>query len=51
MGQLAAGATQRAAGQSTSDDGFVWWQLDDESWVRDDVINALGDCRSIPDME
>ena len=51
MGQLAAGATQRAAGQSTSDDGFVWWQLDDESWVRDDVINALGDCRSIPDVE
>lgn len=50
-GQLNAGQTHRAAGQSVGADGFTWWQLDDESWVRDDVINAQGDCRSVPVVE
>jgi hypothetical protein len=27
-----------------SEDGFAWWQLSDESWVREDVVSVEGDC-------
>lgn len=50
-GQLTSGSSPRAQGQATGADGFVWWQLDDESWVRNDVVNAQGDCKSVPVVE
>ena len=31
-------------------DGFTWWQLTDESWVRNDVIVVTGDCDRVPTL-
>lgn len=47
-GQLAAGSSEHITGKVVGEDGFIWWQLDDESWVRNDVIQLLGDCREVP---
>ena len=47
-GSLEGATTSLVIGQSTDNSGFVWWQLEDESWVRDDVVNARGDCQSVP---
>jgi hypothetical protein len=48
-GQMEAGTIMRAIAQEEAPDGFIWWQLEDETWVRDDVINAQGDCLNIPE--
>jgi len=50
-GQLSAGASQRAIGRTTGSDGMTWWQLETETWVRDDVIDAVGDCVGVPQVE
>lgn len=47
-GQLTAGTIMEVIGKTTGDDGFTWWQLDDDSWVRDDIVNVSGDCAGIP---
>jgi hypothetical protein len=31
-------------GREVGADGFVWWQLEDETWVREDVVNVVGNC-------
>ncbi|MDQ7034111.1 MAG: hypothetical protein Q9P01_04550 [Anaerolineae bacterium] len=38
-------------GQTVAVDDFRWWQLEDESWVREDVIIITGDCSNIPEIE
>lgn len=50
-GQLSAGTILLATGQAESSDGFTWWQLEDDTWVRDDVVNASGDCANIPGID
>jgi hypothetical protein len=50
-GQLAAGTVLEAVGQNQASDGFTWWKLEDDSWVRDDVVNAQGDCANIPETD
>jgi hypothetical protein len=30
-------------------DGALWFQLEDETWVRADVVTAQGDCDSLPE--
>lgn len=50
-GQLLAGTAQEVIGQASGEGGFVWWQLEDESWVRNDVVRLSGDCRGIPTVE
>lgn len=47
-GQLPAGTEATVIGQATGADGQTWWQLEDENWVREDVVNAVGDCASVP---
>ena len=47
-GQLKAGTDAVVIGQAKGSDGLTWWQLDDESWVREDVVTETGDCTSIP---
>ncbi len=47
-GQLVPGTPARAHAQTMADDGFVWWQLDDDSWVRSNIVNAAGDCKDVP---
>ena len=32
-------------------DGFTWWKLVDDTWVRNDVVNAVGDCLNVPEID
>ena len=49
-GQLGAGVVEMAVAQGNDGD-FIWWQLEDDTWVREDVVRAVGDCRNLPDSE
>lgn len=49
-GQMTANAPEDIVGQTVGDDGFVWWQLASESWVRNDVISLSGDCSDVPNV-
>jgi hypothetical protein len=35
--------------QTLDADNFVWWQLDNELWVRSDVVEETGRCFNIND--
>ena len=48
VGRLERGTIQNAIAQIVGRDGFTWWQLDDESWVRSDVVSNQGDCAGLP---
>lgn len=48
VGQMTTGEVEEAIGQSTDDEGFTWWQLEPFAWVREDVVTAVGDCRTLP---
>jgi hypothetical protein len=43
-GQTAAGQTYDVIDSRVGGDGFTWWQLADESWVRSDVVEEIGAC-------
>jgi hypothetical protein len=47
LGALKAGEPADVIGQATGSDGFVWWQLADESWVRSDLVDEAGDCEQV----
>ena len=47
-GQLTASQPETATAQIKGDDDFVWWQLEDESYVRSDVVIEQGDCNFLP---
>lgn len=47
VGTLNNEAPTLVIGQSIGADGFIWWQLEDEAWVREDVVNEAGDCFSV----
>jgi len=49
-GQLTAGSVVEVIAQG-SDGSFTWWQLDDETWVREDVVNESGDCVNLPNKQ
>ncbi|MBI5930665.1 MAG: hypothetical protein HY862_15255 [Chloroflexi bacterium] len=40
-----------AIGQNTDTEGFLWWKLDIGEWVRADVVEATGDCNTLPQIE
>lgn len=50
-GRLAPNEVRLAVGVTQGADGFRWWQLQDETWVRDDVITTTGACSSLPVVE
>jgi len=50
-GQLDAGAQMTVTGQAVGSDGQTWWQLEDGAWVRDDVVDAVGNCVNVPVVE
>lgn len=50
-GQLLAGEEVLVIGQTRGSDGQTWWQLEDRSWVREDVVNESGDCASVPTVK
>ncbi len=39
---------QPVIGQAEGSDGFIWWQSTPERWVRSDLVEAVGDCESVP---
>ncbi len=47
-GQVTPGQNPHVSGQAEDAAGYTWWQLEDGGWVREDVVNAVGDCRSVP---
>lgn len=47
-GSLTGGTSIAAIGQATGNDGQVWWQLENNSWVRSDVVAEAGDCELLP---
>lgn len=51
LDQLQAGESLQAVGQIIGSDGFTWWLLIDNSWVRDDVVDTSGFCRILPVIE
>ncbi len=48
---LSAGTGRVVSAQTVDDDGFTWWQVDAEAWVRGDVITTAGDCEAVPDSD
>ncbi|MEL7433293.1 MAG: hypothetical protein AAFN11_05045 [Chloroflexota bacterium] len=50
-GQTVFGEVYEAVGQIEADDGFTWWELDDGAWVREDIVSAQGDCRTLPESD
>ncbi len=48
LGRLTAGETATVTGQALGADGYVWWQTDDRSWVRSDVVTATTACAGVP---
>ncbi|PJF21499.1 MAG: hypothetical protein CUN56_10785 [Phototrophicales bacterium] len=50
-GTLPAGTSINADGQATGVDGFIWWRLVDERWVRSDVVETAGECDALPKID
>ncbi|GAB4525824.1 MAG: hypothetical protein OHK0046_42060 [Anaerolineae bacterium] len=48
FGELPQNALLDVIGQIQGEDGFTWWQLGNNAWVRDDIIDTIGDCASVP---
>jgi uncharacterized protein YraI len=47
-GTLPANETFVVIGQFTNESGFVWYKLENNFWVREDVITLQGDCTNVP---
>jgi hypothetical protein len=50
VGTLRAGDTRVVIGRATSTAGFIWWQLADDTWVREDTVTISGICSGIPEV-
>jgi hypothetical protein len=48
VGQMTPGQSVAVIAQTAPIGGFVWYQLDDQSFVRADVVTTSGDCASVP---
>lgn len=48
---LQAGVRVPINAQITGDDGYLWWRVDDERWVRSDVVRESGPCAAVPPPE
>lgn len=45
---LEPGLVYNVIGQAEGADGFIWWQVGPEQWVRADVVTPTGDCSLAP---
>jgi hypothetical protein len=50
-GTMEAGERLEVVGEAEDDAGFIWYELDDDSWVREDVVALQGDCGDIPESD
>lgn len=48
VGSLTQGQAMLAEGQSDGADGFMWWQLTNGAWIRDDVALSSESCAALP---
>ena len=39
-----------AIGRTSDSDGFTWWQINGDLWVREDVVQETGTCDSVPEV-
>lgn len=49
--QLIPGQTVNVIGQRAGADGYTWWKLENNLWVREDVVREIGDCQLAPFSE
>ena len=47
-GVLNPGASLNISAQAIGSDGFVWWRLENNAFVRSDTVSISGDCNAIP---
>ncbi|MEO1164114.1 MAG: hypothetical protein AAFV98_10050 [Chloroflexota bacterium] len=50
-GQLGGGVPIEVIAQADGSDGFVWYQLDNENYVREDVVTISGFCDDLPEAD
>ena len=50
-GQLRLGDTIEASGWNTDIEGFTWWKLEGDGWVRADVVTWPPVCQTLPRVE
>jgi|GEM_PF-6950952 len=50
-GVLENGEYVEVIARTTDNSDYVWYQLKDESFVRQDVVSLAGDCGNLPDSE
>lgn len=48
VGTLTSNQFMRVQAQLDGTDGVVWWQLDETTWVRSDVVSETGNCEGVP---
>ncbi|MGB7339072.1 MAG: SH3 domain-containing protein [Phototrophicaceae bacterium] len=46
-GQLSSGESLEVVSQTEPGDGFIWYELEDDSYVREDIISLVGDCNNL----
>jgi len=47
-GVLNAGEALTISAQAIGSDGFVWWRLENNAFVRSDTVSVSGECDAIP---
>jgi uncharacterized protein YraI len=50
LDQLNAGETASVTGMSPAVDGYQWWQLSSDSWVRGDLVDISDACHSVEEV-
>ncbi len=48
VGSLVAGERRTVTGRTEAADGFTWWRLAANTWVREDVVREEGMCDRVP---
>lgn len=48
IGVMQSGERLEIVGRRTATSGFVWWQLVDTTWVREDAVIESGNCALVP---
>jgi hypothetical protein len=49
VGKIQQNDVVPAVAQTAGRDGFVWWLLVTNEWIREDVVREQGDCERLPD--
>jgi hypothetical protein len=50
-GQLPDNQMLVVEAQTQGTDGFTWWLLENDAWVRDDIVATSGNCGAVPEAQ